>query len=105
MNQTSEFAVFQQNILFGTKSARLQRCLGAAGCRWRSAGISTVLVLARCLKPNWLQFLITFVIWAAGHLKIHTHSRKEFPECVCCSSKHTSSWAEVSSKWSWKYFK
>lgn len=33
MNQTSVFAVFQQNILFGTNSDRLQRCLGAAGCR------------------------------------------------------------------------
>lgn len=33
MNQTRVFAVFQQNILFGTNSARLQRCLGAAGCR------------------------------------------------------------------------
>lgn len=33
MNQTSVFAVFQQNPLFGTNSARLQKRLGAAGCR------------------------------------------------------------------------
>lgn len=36
------------------------------------------------------QLASTFALWATEILKIHTHSRKVFPECTCCSSNYIS---------------